>query len=1848
MICTSNKLPNGKPSILADTLNTVFGNDVGKLIYSKTKSTMFKNKMAGSSFVDKNGEAIPLFYADKHNLSTTELNNKVVHETSIHFLSDDYTMVMQNKIKPDVVFLNENDVSHFKGKVIPNLDYLISHSKGSFNRQNTININNGNEIIVFNTNKIITSDTISDKYEVNPIEDKMYSIIDDFYDNTTNVTEVKYLNDKLNIQGFNLNSTSDTENRFELTHNVLGTMINLNLNKYNKDKIFSDKYQVLYDIMMNRHSGILLNVTDVLFRNSKIAKRASVRWDTTDSYMLRAELIASIMGAFEYIQNNNNETSNKLKSILVEDGIYTMLENGMYKSLFDILYELMPSNLETKERTNSTNNLIHTFSNYTDMLLLNDILNNENQETIDATEVNWSNALLEALKHQREQQLKQLNKLKHDNNFNEENPDDIETRKLLLKQLDRDINDLEYGIKKRALLEALTSNSIIDIHNLKLIEKLLNEVKYVDVTKISLKEGFIFQQKVNTVRLTLASILDISNIDELRNNIISDEGLTQTEINDINNQINNIKDRKYRIDNAFKELTIQEEKARVIVLSEDSNIEASTVASSILRDIKDINIIQYKFDSLMDVDNVLAAMYKKRESMYEFQAKKEVERRIYQETKKLKELLGNLYDNESERIAFMKSITVNGKLISTRNESLQDELLAKLESLNASKLKANIIKDYKEYNSDKLEFDKWYNERFRTAYTKEYYDILYSLPDDLQIEVNEINDAINEIKGEIKNINNGVYNPDLLSEIQKGSLIDLFEKRKTLIKDNPEIKEYYENKSKIYSSATSLEYSNKYNEILNTKGIDAANAWYLRNGDMSDEFNARFKQHIDTIKKSSGKSGVIRAAANKELNKIYKDRNAIDIDGLIDINKLTDADLDIIKKLTAIKRTNNLGDEQFKGIKADRYTLPVLLAIYRDYSASFNYATTDFKEIIKNVINPNKKDLFRSLDWLSTNMKDVPTDYYLTTLDLMLHNMKMGVITKEIYDDWYNKVHIDNKPIDLFIKSIPANIDINSNNVKGKSFYNIDSKINDKYLAKYNDKLFDYTQDKDVELEEYENEIYHNLSNNKKDVISYLSNTLTDLMSHYRETIYDKGNIPSVRNTDVITKEEKDKFIHKVAKDVTGEDTFDIPLNELYLLNQKEYIQYGRNKAQGEPTEQYINFIQKYILKEHEIDLTDDINTAKEEYNNLDGTVPLDEYTLSKLQTKINNLNTQIRKDNITAHNEALDLDIVKTLPIFINNAITHKYKYEIEAELTLGLSMFKNAKYRESTSGFKDKLNIYATKLSKYGKNKAQEDDKDLASDAKTSNLYNRFKKDLEMIFYDKFLEHGKYNNGLSIIKNYISMVGIGFNVTSALKNVGYGGIMMGQEAHSGIHFNKTNLTAASSQYIKLIPELISDAIGEDLTVRNKALGALLYFNIIDSQSELDIKDKLKSKDESDIKKVKNYLTDKFTFLAYAMQSGGEAYMQNSSLLAMMKSHRVVDGKVISFSEFAAAKLYKYDINELRTADEAKLNQIRTKLSKRVEDTKALKEEFNKYTTLEDAGYINAETNQWAAKEVDERELASFRIKVQGVNHSIHGIYNKSDKGAIENTMGGQFLMQYRHWIRPGWVRRYGSRGIFKSNRFYNVRRRTYDEGSWKVLGRFLSSPFKEDSLNYFLDDRDKTMLNQAKAILTGYGDMIKKAKLYYNVLSDEEKASVRSATAEVLSIVAVLILISLTKLGDDDDKRKHNKFYASMLYTLDGILTETQGFLPIYSWIGQTKQILTNPVAVFSQAEKVLSLAGNVMAYGFRGEDERVYRGGAYRGQDKVSVKLKQIIPLYNQMFRLYNMDNTQSYYSSQFFSF
>jgi hypothetical protein len=740
---------------------------------------------------------------------------------------------------------------------------------------------------------------------------------------------------------------------------------------------------------------------------------------------------------------------------------------------------------------------------------------------------------------------------------------------------------------------------------------------------------------------------------------------------------------------------------------------------------------------------------------------------------------------------------------------------------------------------------------------------------------------------------------------------------------------------------------------------------------------------------------------------------------------------------------------------------------------------------------------------------------------------------------------------------------------------------------------------------------YKQIQNDKKlfEFYEYITDLVVSSVSHYDGGIIKDGYLPAINNKDASNWE---LLIHSLGY-------YDRPTEKTVTTNLKneviKYIPLNFIK--------FLNYDEKpyYISKYNK-----DIDTA-EEYK---------QRVLSDFRTKypdvenintlqdIRNYNKQIKDNRIKAHAKAITYDIENIIPAFVKTALNHKYKSEIRNELLIA---------RESLASSNIiRKNGVGKALKEFNKFRSAEDFEISKESANNSNILKHYDKWLDMVFYENFEKNeGLWTKLGRVLQNITSARALWLNVFSGINNVAYGTIQGQLEAVGGYFFKGKDWLQADKDYFTNIMNILADVknIKNNTGTYHSVESALIgEYQVMENQDEkaesLGI-----AKGQKAIHKMR-MLTDSL----YILQHAGEHMMQNKTLFAMLRSHRLVNGKIMSFTDFKSNMLKQTDITKSKEANDKIIQENNEKL-------KDLNEKFQTYPTIKELYKLNENNELVLSKSISKEQLADFKQRVISVNQKMHGIYNKADAGTIQHVTLGRLAMQFRKWLPEGLNKRfYGIRQFGTRNRFdWNERRGERKEGMFISTFKLLSMPYKN------FKERNNVVLSVAKTIVEDFKLFAWKNNLYWHSLDETQKANVRRTMLEFIAFLSVLALTGLTKalggdLGEDDEETWFGStyFYNLMLYQLSRLKLEIVAYTP-WGISNEGAKLLHSPAAAMSSLETISKLVGTLLAYPFT--ENREYTNGRYAKMDKAGVQIKSTIPLVNQVLRWQTLKGYTEYF-------
>ena len=539
--------------------------------------------------------------------------------------------------------------------------------------------------------------------------------------------------------------------------------------------------------------------------------------------------------------------------------------------------------------------------------------------------------------------------------------------------------------------------------------------------------------------------------------------------------------------------------------------------------------------------------------------------------------------------------------------------------------------------------------------------------------------------------------------------------------------------------------------------------------------------------------------------------------------------------------------------------------------------------------------------------------------------------------------------------------------------------------------------------------------------------------------------------------------------------------------------------------------------------------------------------------------------------------------------------------------------------------------------------------------------------IIFDQFKERTPLNKYADLARNITSAKYMIFNVTGGIANVGTGFVNIMGEAFASDNFSKKDIREAVGMYLHNSVSMLADMYNE--TSNNFAVALTKYFNVVNLDDMLE-----RASGETageHIRRVRNLL--------YGLQSGGEHFMQNSVLFAVLKQSRIfndVDGTKrcgtfqnyiwkteydtllsiigkdeILLDNFKALKYniksnkqeaYGYDtfrnniVEEFLRAHCTK-EQIKEYVVKRDKAIKDAKEKWNKKTPVIDQfKLVDGRIYIAPDSELTQDMVNQLRNTTIYLNKKIHGVYDKIGAARIEFSWWGGLVMQYHKHIYPGIMKRFRWKG------YYNEQTDTIEMGSYASLVKLLSKDFRgiRDRIKQRKEDGSVEAIAAIQETIKSCLDVILNIKTNWNLMPQWERNACKRALGDLQGIVsAILMGIGIYAMTDDDDEKK-SELVATSIYIADRLLSEAQMYTP-WGLVSEASTLWSSPIAATNGPEDLLKGIGFLAGWLFDENYNPEYETGLYAGQNKGWVLLKRNIPLYRVIDRLSNMTKNNSYY-------
>lgn len=868
-------------------------------------------------------------------------------------------------------------------------------------------------------------------------------------------------------------------------------------------------------------------------------------------------------------------------------------------------------------------------------------------------------------------------------------------------------------------------------------------------------------------------------------------------------------------------------------------------------------------------------------------------------------------------------------------------------------------------------------------------------------------------------------------------------------------------------------------------------------------------------------------------------------------------------------------------------------------------------------VKPNEE---QAQKWLDEHISYINTVYYEAMYVAM---NKMG---KVVFDKWYNENHVLNpitkeyEPLAIWRQMVVKD---EANNMEYSPKYKwLETKVKDKYKnPNYDEVKLQPSTNK------YRNDKYYGMNSYQQQLYNEVDNLLNSLVKDKRSRAYiNRGYLPNQaveQPHQGFTDYWQDFKRSHGWYDTPNKSDIELNLYKrfsnapmLHSLSEIKLLPI-REKQEGETTDEYLAYVRE-------------------------------------TQAKNNELRKQRAQENVERNNP----NVLERLNSFIDSMYNFNTRNDIARLAKITSNQLRNMDIIKRNPNDKLMDNRLLSRIT--GKQEIRTTKSD------DSNIVKHFENQVRKLVFNEFeMDEGTRSKVSRVMRNMVSSKFMMLNVTGGIANVLYGKTQIQMEMAAGQFFKYKDFRKGENEWMQNVGSYLADAYNE--TTNNETNAIIRLFNVIES----DMVTERYGKGNNPMGKLENLL--------FIQQTTGEHYMQNTTLLAMLHSHRVVavngKNKVMSFEQFAMGlreeallKVLRKNNPELVTKYETFrdkvlesyiekeryikfkadiitdfLRSVPKEIRKEFkttykEDTKEERTKFENYPSFRESLILkNGVATLKPDSGLTNDDIAAFRNKVISVNHQIHGIYDKIGANQLQQSWWGALLMQFHKHLVPGFQKRFGYRlGHFDG--IYNETRESISKGTYVSLGEFIAMPFKK---YYELNDSNELQaVRTLKGIAKGYADFVANLTTYYNILPEYDKANIRRCLGEWIAITKAVALFVVGKLMlDDDDDSTQVADY--ILYSADRLMSETIQYTP-WGIVNEGKKLYSQPVAALSIAQDNLRLLGALCSYIITGNpDDLYYNSGSYSGENKLVVNFFKQVPLVNQIIKHERLGANNSYY-------
>lgn len=936
-------------------------------------------------------------------------------------------------------------------------------------------------------------------------------------------------------------------------------------------------------------------------------------------------------------------------------------------------------------------------------------------------------------------------------------------------------------------------------------------------------------------------------------------------------------------------------------------------------------------------------------------------------------------------------------------------------------------------------------------------------------------------------------------------------------------------------------------------------------------------------------------------------------------------------------------------------------------------------------VDSDKKGALALLDMV---YKKTKTEYYYQA---MIEAQQRDYQEPGYYKKWYNDNHVYNpynrvyEPLDCWVTYSYTDEVLNGQFAEGKPYGEWvskdfgDKKVKDGTIVKDGQEFYTEVMDmrnhdykgKDSALAENyvkgsEGGIYDNsvkLSDDQKELRDYIQDTLSKLaQTESAKKYFSKGYLPAYRKGKNPTAKDWVKEMGKMLG-LTLEN------NSIGYESYYDEIGYNRDITPLMPGLKQLRSSKPITINN---DNVEGLEEALNSYETINYKVTKPENAEEYEQWKANRL--KVAEHNRKISQALIDNDWNTIIPKFIEAAGRFNAVLENKEKLYQVLETLKNQR------AYLRKYDMYG-KLKKIDRN--EENDNAYAT-AIDNDLIKQYETFIRRLLWEQFKKpEGHYTRLLSRLQGFTSANYMMLNVKGGVANVTVGlqGIMA--EANAGEYFGWNEFRAGMNEYRKGMISYLSNLYSEKAYTKQDA--AIKFFKAVDYDEITGICEKVGMEKWSE--RLRN--------AAFSPQSSGEHFMQNSVLLGMLKSHRVMflnDDKfgigavAVNRNEYRNIKMSEY-LNEILTDEQLEkfaefkngiskdkqkaaeyawwrkdlltefvtMNCTRDQIKEYVKKKKAVKEKLDKqfdelndlYSQLElKNGYLDfkegsdlANLNEQLVGDGSSNVtkavylLGQFSNRVKKVNNKIHGVYNKMGRAQIEQNWWGSVVMQYHKHLPMGILKRYRSRG------FYDETRGTVEKGIFATMKDFFSLNARRIKQEAGFTEENVRAIESVQFWAKNGLKFLTTLNDTKAMLPEYDLSNMRRQLGDFLGVAAGLLTsIALYPLHDDWDD---SVAYNFAIYEADRLASESfmYNLVGLYS---EGKTLFSTPVAAQSIVTDCFNAIYQIIGFIMQGEEfQNTYKSGRFAGENKIGVYVQRRIPMWSAVRNIIDLPSNNQYY-------